>query len=486
MLSASPLSSQPPPYSMVDPTGLPTHEETQAATSEDKDAPTMVNGRVTVFSKGFTNVYQDVWAAFAFLIHLVTMICLPIYLYSIVDLSQADPRSILASILTEFKNIEFVALASVVVSSLVGAIFLISLIFYCMKSFPDTFIKVSIFAYLAIIGLFLFLTVLAGAIFPSILLGVLFFINSLFFWRARHKIPLTALVLRTTLGILELYPSMAVVSVCQLVLQFIYVSFAFFTFLLIVAAASQSLLTPGILMLYFSFSALSLFWTCQVLMNILHVTISGVFASFYLTGGKYSSPIGNCLGRALTFSFGSICFGSLIVAAIQTVRFLVRSLKDDNSVVGAIADCILGCIENLASYFNFFAYTELAIYGRSFVSSAKDCWSLIKRSGVELIVNDILAGVVLTLGMLVVTVGGSLYGKLLISFIFNQLTQSAPEVYIVITALVFLLSFAMLAEMIKSGINTSIVCFCEEPRGIQNSNPLLYEKYTEIVSGYHA
>ncbi|KGG50476.1 hypothetical protein DI09_6p600 [Mitosporidium daphniae] len=279
---------------------------------------------------------------------------------------------------------------------------------------------------------------------------------------------------------------MVFVSIFQLILQFIYASFALFTFVLIAGAASQKVLSPGLLMMCFSFSTLSLFWTCQVLMNVLHVTISGVFASFYLTGGKYSSPISKCLQRALTTSFGSICFGSLIVAAIQTIRFMVRSLKDEKSVVGAIADCILGCIENLASYFNFFAYTELAIYGRSFVSSAKDCWSLIRRSGVELIVNDVLSGVVLTLGMLAVTVGGSLYGKFLVSIVLYKLTQSAAEIYIFITALEFLLSYAMLAEMIRSGINTSIVCFCEEPRGVQTSNPALYEKYTEVISGYHA
>lgn len=478
MMGFSTNSSDPPAYSLTD----------TILSSDEKNAPKSINGRMTVFSKEFRPIYRDIWAAIAFLVHIAVMIYISIYLYSIVDLSKADPRGTLSSILNEFRGISLGALFTVLGCSLVGALSLISIIFYCMKSAPSVFIKCSIFAYLTMIGLFFLQTLFSKAIVASVLLGIVLVINSIFFWRARYRIPLTALVLKSTLNILQLYPGLIFISLGQLVFQVVFASFSICTFIFLATATSQKIIDPAILVILFSFSALSLFWTAQVLMNVLHVTISGVFAGFYLTGGKYSSSISKCLGRALSTSFGSICFGSLIVSVIQTIRFLVRSLKDEKSVVGAIADCILGCIENLASYFNFFAYTELSIYGRSFISSAKDCWALIKRSGVELIVNDVLAGVVLTLGMLIVTVSGVLYGKLLVLFILSALitNQSMTEMYIIISALVFLLSYSMFAEMIRSGINTSIVCFCEEPQGLQNSNPLLYEKYTEIVSGYHA
>lgn len=42
----------------------------------------------------------------------------------------------------------------------------------------------------------------------------------------------------------------------------------------------------------------------------------------------------------------------MIVAAIQTLRALVRSIRGRNSILAAIADCILGCIDGLVQYFN--------------------------------------------------------------------------------------------------------------------------------------
>jgi hypothetical protein len=59
-------------------------------------------------------------------------------------------------------------------------------------------------------------------------------------------------------------------------------------------------------------------------------------------------------------SFGSICFGSLIVAVIQTLRHLQNQLRhsDDDSMklIGCIIQCILACIEDLIEYFNEWAY----------------------------------------------------------------------------------------------------------------------------------
>ena len=62
--------------------------------------------------------------------------------------------------------------------------------------------------------------------------------------------------------------------------------------------------------------------------------------------------------RTLTTSFGSVCFGSFLVAIISTLKALVESLRQDRDNDGAEAcllcclDCILGCIENIAELFN--------------------------------------------------------------------------------------------------------------------------------------
>ena len=73
--------------------------------------------------------------------------------------------------------------------------------------------------------------------------------------------------------------------------------------------------------------------------NVVHVTVSGLFATVYFMGTadpsqrfKVTVPVQNptikSAKRALTTSFGSICYGSLIIALIQTLRAIVRGLSD--------------------------------------------------------------------------------------------------------------------------------------------------------------
>jgi hypothetical protein len=64
--------------------------------------------------------------------------------------------------------------------------------------------------------------------------------------------------------------------------------------------------------------------------------------------------------RALTTSFGSICYGSLIIALVQTLRALVRGAADQARSEGNLfslfclycLDCILSIIEAMVEYFN--------------------------------------------------------------------------------------------------------------------------------------
>lgn len=66
-----------------------------------------------------------------------------------------------------------------------------------------------------------------------------------------------------------------------------------------------------------------------------------------------SAGICDSMKRAMTTSFGSICFGSLIVAIIQALRALAnaaRSNDDGNAILVCIAECILQCLASIVEY----------------------------------------------------------------------------------------------------------------------------------------
>ena len=119
------------------------------------------------------------------------------------------------------------------------------------------------------------------------------------------------------------------------------------------------------------------------LKNTIHVTISGVYGSWYFCGNNF--PRGATRGafkRSVTYSFGSISLGSLIVAIINFLRQLCsaaqRSAAQDGNIFGTILFCCLGCLIGLldwaVTFLNRYAFSHIALYGKPYIQAAKDTW----------------------------------------------------------------------------------------------------------------
>lgn len=112
------------------------------------------------------------------------------------------------------------------------------------------------------------------------------------------------------------------------------------------------------------------------------------------------------LHRSLTYSFGSICFGSLLHALISVLRFLVESARnqrdrdDECGGCGALLLCILECLarllEDIIDYFNQWAYVFVGIYGYSYLESGRRVMELFRARGWTSIVTNGLVGYVLS------------------------------------------------------------------------------------------
>jgi len=69
---------------------------------------------------------------------------------------------------------------------------------------------------------------------------------------------------------------------------------------------------------------LSFYWTHQVMKNVVRVSVSGVVGTWWFSPAEAASicsdAVCHSLIRSTTYSFGSICFGSLIVAILHMLR----------------------------------------------------------------------------------------------------------------------------------------------------------------------
>ena len=105
----------------------------------------------------------------------------------------------------------------------------------------------------------------------------------------------------------------------------------------------------------------------------------------------------------MTTSFGSICFGSLIVAIVQATRALVNMMRqEDNSILLCLADCILSCIESLIEYFNKWAYVYVGLYGYPYLKAGKSVMELFHNRGWDAVIADDLVSNVLFMVSVVV------------------------------------------------------------------------------------
>jgi Plasma-membrane choline transporter len=204
------------------------------------------------------------------------------------------------------------------------------------------------------------------------------------------------------------------------------------------------------------------------------------------------------LSRALTTSFGSICFGSLLVALIQALRSLANEAQQngDSGILGCIAECILACLQSIVEYFNKWAFIYVGLYGYSYLEAGKNVFVLFKNRGWDAIVADDLIGNVLFLVSLLVGVLTGVAGivlqstsdlmdsapgdKVLISFLYVHICIDFWYTFLFLTSHASRLGFivgivlcSIFVGSIGSAVNAVIVLFAEAPAEFEQNHPEL-------------
>lgn len=418
--------------------------------------------------------WRDVWAAVAFYLHFAAFLAISVYAYWMFAELPSSPSEPLNPNYPTASSVFTCMVISTITASLLTCLSLMA-----MRRSPEQMIHISLIGSVCITAL---VSVAILAAIPSavgrIVTGVVFLVLAAlqvgYYFLVRSRIPFSAIILRTVCECLNAYPSMLTASAGSVVVSIIYLSYwtATVVLLALVENSNSSGSSYPFLPLMF-YSCFSMFWTMQVVGNVLQTTISGVYATYYFlhgTGQAIINPTMNALSRSLTFSFGSICLGSLIVAAIQTLQLLLRYASDRDSIAGCIAMCLLDIVEDLVRYFNYYAYTQIAIYGKSYIQASKDTWQLIKSRGIDAIINDDLIGTCISICVLSISLVSYLVA-LLVSLIFypthNHILESLISLATVIIPLVAL-------KIIGTGATTIFVCLAEDPAALQRSKPDLF------------
>lgn len=98
-------------------------------------------------------------------------------------------------------------------------------------------------------------------------------------------------------------------------------------------------------------------WTTQVISNVALATEAGVYGTEYfsLPNVRARHVASGSFRRAMTYSFGSIAEGSLIVAFLDLLRAALSLIQNQEAASGdmfgaimaCIASCCVGCVRGL-------------------------------------------------------------------------------------------------------------------------------------------
>ena len=222
---------------------------------------------------------------------------------------------------------------------------------------------------------------------------------------------------------------------------------------------------------------LLLLWGSNVIDKMCHMAFCGAFSRWYFSVDGLL--LLDSLHVAATTSFGTVCFGALVVVLIKTLHRVVRPVEkvagDRNaisSVIGCIIDLIIVCTGDLVEYFDDWTYTQCAVRGTSFCESARSTYSLIACNGLPTVIDDLLLDFVLQPGSILCGLTGlslviaNSLGNRQVDHLPQDFDSSLHQIDLAnsLTGLVGgFIGGAVMLRLFCSGAQAILLCWAENP-----------------------
>ncbi|KAF5718771.1 PNS1 [Fusarium globosum] len=334
--------------------------------------------------------------------------------------------------------------------------------------------------------------------------GIVFLIFGLFmafcFWTWISRIPFSALMLRTTIDVSKKYGHVYLTSLIGGIIATAMSAWFSITLVAIYIKYQPANDNPscadggcgkGKVIGLIVFITFTMYWFSEWLKNTIHTTIAGVYGSWYFNPHNFPKDATRASAkRALTYSFGSIALGSLLVAIIQFVRQICTAARNqeaaDGSMLGYALFCCIGCLlgilEWAVEFINRYAFCHIALYGKAYFAAAKDTWKMIKDRGIDALINDCLIGPVLSFGALFIAYACGLLAYLYLYFT-DPPYNSDGQYTAVVMAFSFLIGFQIaniFTTPISSGVETIFVAAGWDPQVMWRDHPELYQEMCRV------
>lgn len=252
----------------------------------------------------------------------------------------------------------------------------------------------------------------------------------------------------------------------------------------------------GIAILFHLFGG---YWATQFLIACSSTVIAGSVASYYWARGETSPeipflPVFSSMKRLIRYSLGSIALGSLILSFVESIRFMLESIRRKLKVSGTTPDnwfgkvafhisrfCLRGVDWTIRSV-NRNAYIMIAITGKSFCKASAIATELIINNILRIGRVNVIGDVILFLGKLCVSLSSALFAFLMLDthkYRSSHNKISSPLFPVLVCWCLGYVVATLFFAVVEMSIDTIILSFCqdsEEHQGTaQYAPPLLIE-----------
>lgn len=440
--------------------------------------------------------FKDVGFAIAFILHFVAILAV-VFVYGIDALNE---QSKVSDNTNQDSNVDYSGAVKVVVAA--GAVSLIfsALMLQVMIKFASILIKLSLLFSVAMAGVFVVISFMYGQLI-GVVFGILFFaISVCYAYCVWNRIPFATANLVTALTAVKANFGITIAG------YFFSIAGFGWTVLWSVALLGIYSVSPDICdgvdangdecgkklnYGYFFLLLVSFYWTHQVFTNTIHVSTAGMVGTWWFVpeeaSGCCSSAVTSSVCRSCTYSFGSICFGSLIVAIIRAVRALLEEAKNNDQINGilvCVIDCLLSIIQGLVEYFNQWAYVYVGLYGYGYMEAGKNVMTLFRQRGWDaIIVDDLVDNCLFLVALMLGCLMGS-FGLVMEATTewFDGFVTGNVSLGLVAFLLCFLVGLivgSITLSIVGSAVNATVVLFAEAPAEFSSNYPTLSSQMNE-------
>lgn len=335
------------------------------------------------------------------------------------------------------------------------------------------------------------------------------FFQLMFFLGARSRIPFATVVFRTVVDVSRQFPSIYGASLIGTI-----VATAFSMFFSMVLVATYMKYDPnpnnpgcdisggscsnGKLIGVLVFVTFAGYYISEVIKNVTHTTICGIYGTWYYCSksdqGVPKHPALGSFRRTMTYSFGSVTFGSLIVAIVNLIRYLLDLARQAASqdigndvlrmvatCVVCLAQCFMNIVDWMVEYFNHYAYTFVALYGKAYLPAAKDTWQIIRARGIDALINDCLIDHLLTFVQMMLGYTCAMLGYCYLKWTHASYNTSGGF-YAIVTFYSMFIGIQVGATVMmgmRAGTATLFVALAKDPEVFRMSYPEIYHQLLE-------